>query len=469
MNTVLFPENPILIVDDEESVIVSLVTVLKSHGMNNVISCGDSREAAGIVQSGPLELVLLDLTMPHVSGNELLSDIHDGYPDLPVIIVTGTNEVRAAVECMKAGAFDYMVKAIEENRLVSGVKRAIEINKLRRECGDLRDKLVTSKLNFPEAFSHILTQSKKMHAVFLLVESVARTHEPVLVVGETGVGKYLIAKAIHEASGREGPLVDVNAAGLDDTMFADSLFGHKKGAFTGAIEPRAGFLQQARGGTLFLDEIGDLSLSSQVKLLRLLDTREYYPIGSDLAMRTDARMIVATNRDLRNLIDSERFRKDLYYRLSTHEIRIPPLRERKEDLPLLTNFFLQKASKKLGKTAPSIPRELYPLLESYHFPGNVRELRSMMYDAAAKGSSRTLPLSSFKETVGIGARDTSDNRPADPVTFPDSLPTIKQATELLIAEAMKRAKGNQSLAAGLLGISHQALNKRLIRADGNQP
>jgi transcriptional regulator with PAS, ATPase and Fis domain len=302
-----------------------------------------------------------------------------------------------------------------------------------------------------------------MHSIFLLVESIAKTNEPVLIIGETGVGKYLIAKTIHDVSGRQGPFIDTNVAGFDDTMFADSLFGHKKGAFTGAGESRLGLIDQAKGGTLFLDEIGDLSMPSQVKLLKLLDTREYYPLGSDLAKRCDARIVVATNRALDKLMDSEQFRKDLYYRLSTFEIRIPPLRERKEDLPLLVEYFLQEAVKELERKKPSVPHELLPLLKTYHFPGNIRELRSMIFDAVSKQTSPILSLTPFKEAVGVNAPRDSDSRPERLLSFGEELPTTKQAVELLIDEALKRAGGNQSLAAGLIGISHQALNKRLRR------
>jgi DNA-binding NtrC family response regulator len=461
MDTDLIPENPILIVDDEESVISSLTTILKSHGLNNIIGCQDSRDVMKLMNSAKIEVILLDLTMPNITGNELLLEIHERYPHIPVIVVTGTNEVKAAVDCMKAGAFDYMVKAVEENRLVSGVKRAIEIIKLKREYSDLKTKLITNKLTSPKAFSHILTQNKRMQAIFLLVESIAKTNEPVLIIGETGVGKYLIAKAIHDVSGRDGPFIEVNVAGLDDTMFADSLFGHKKGAFTGAIESRNGLIHQAKGGTLFLDEIGDLTLPSQVKLLRLLDNREYYPLGSDLAKRTDARILIATNRDLVRQIESEKFRKDLYYRLSTHEIRIPPLRERKEDLPLLFSYFLGEAAQTLTKKVLSVPHELLPLLETYHYPGNIRELRSMIFDAVSKQTSKTLSLASFKEAIGMSAPREPARKQEKLIMFAEKLPTIKQAIELLIAEAIERAHGNQSLAAGLLGISHQALNKRL--------
>ncbi len=468
MNTNLFPDNPILIVDDAESVIMSISNTLKSNGINNIIGCQDSRDVMGLIGSTELEVILLDLSMPHIPGAELLYEIHDSYPHIPVIIVTGTNEVKSAVDCMKTGAFDYMVKAVEENRLVSGIKRAIEIRKLKREYSDLKAKLMADKLNCPHAFSHILTQNKKMRAIFLLVESIAKTKEPVLIIGETGVGKNLIAKALHDVSGRKGPFIDINVAGFDDAMFADSLFGHKKGAFTGAVESRNGLVHQARGGTLFLDEIGDLTLPSQVKLLRLLDTREYYPLGSDLAKRTDARIVVATNRGLNILMDSEKFRKDLYYRLSTHEIRVPPLRERKEDLSLLFGYFLREAAKALNRKEPLVPRELMSLLDTYHFPGNIRELRSMIFDAVSKQASRTLSLASFKEAIGINALRVQANPPEKLLLFAEKLPTIKEGTELIIAEAMRRAQGNQSIAAGLLGISHQALNKRLNRNQEEQ-
>ena len=462
MSISLFPANPILIVDDEEPIVRSLTAVLKSYGINNIIGCLDSREVMKIVQENDVELVLLDLAMPHISGAKLLAEIHDRYPQVPVIIVTGTNEVKAAVECMKAGAFDYMVKAVEENRLVSGVKRAIEIRTLKREYSDLKTKLLTNKLSHPEAFTAIITQNKSMQSIFLLIESIAKTNEPVLITGETGVGKKLIVKAIHDISARKGSFIDVNVAGLDDTMFSDSLFGHKKGAFTGAIDSRDGLIHQAKGGTLFLDEIGDLIISSQIKLLRLLDISEYFPLGSDLPKRTDARIIVATNRDLDNLIEEEKFRKDLYYRLSTYEIKIHPLRQRKDDLPLLLNYFLEEAAGKLSRKKPRVPPELLSLLETYHFPGNIRELRSMILDAVTQ-SSKTLSLTPLKKVMGLSREDKPVKKSEKLLIFTEKLPTLKQATELLIEEAIERAGGNQSIAAGLLGMSHQALNQRFRR------
>ena len=455
------PENPILLVDDEQPIIDSLSLMLRSNGIDNIVACTDSREAMAILRGAEIELVLLDLAMPHVPGEKLLASIHEEMPQVPVIVVTGMDEVSAAVECMKAGAFDYMVKAVEENRLVSGVRRAIEIRKLSRDYRRLKEGVLSPRLAHPDVFSRLVTRNSVMTSLFRIVESIAKSDEPILITGETGTGKGLIAAAVHAASGREGSLLEVNVAGLDDAMFSDTLFGHRKGAYTGAMDARGGLVQQAGVGTLFLDEIGDLSLQSQVKLLRLLDTGEYYPLGSDLPKRASARTLVATNHDLAALISEGRFRKDLYYRLSTHELRVPPLRDRKDDVQLLLDHFLDEACAKLGKKKPSVPSQVLDLLSTHRFPGNVRELRSMVYDSVSRQSSPTLSLAGFKAGIHREApTEPGESAPALPA-FPDRLPTLDQAAEMLIDEALKRAGGNQSIAAGLLGISHQALNKRL--------
>lgn len=463
MQQVLFPDSPVMIIDDEGHVLKSLSSTLRSYGINNIVAVDDSREVMDRLDQTEVEVILLDLTMPYLSGDELLGRIRDSHPQIPVIVVTGMNDLSKAVQCMRAGAFDYMVKAVEESRLISGVKRAVEIRQLRRQYGDLRTKLLDDKLQYPEAFSDIISQNRKMQSIFLFVESVAKSTEPVLIAGETGVGKNLIARALHSVSGREGSFVEVNISGLDDTMLTDTLFGHKKGAFTGAATSRDGLIQMAKAGTLFLDEIGDLLLPSQIKLLRLLDTREYYPLGSDLSQRTDARVIVATNRNLDELVEKENFRKDLYYRLSTHSVTIPPLRERKDDLALLVGFFLEEASQKLSRGRVTVPSELLPLLSTYHFPGNIRELRSMVFDAVSKQKTNMLSLAPFRDTIGQRFKREGECHVGDLITFSEILPTISQATQLLIDEALIRAGGNQSIAASLLGISHQAFNKRLRR------
>jgi transcriptional regulator with PAS, ATPase and Fis domain len=259
----------------------------------------------------------------------------------------------------------------------------------------------------------------------------------------------------------------VNVAGLDDNVFADTLFGHKKGAFTGAEQARGGLLEQAAGGTLFLDEIGDLSHASQVKLLRLLQDGEYFPLGSDLAKRSDARVVVATNQELNALQTSGRFRRDLYYRLCDHHVHIPPLRERMEDLPLLLNHFLDKASATLGKNKPTPPEELLTLLSTHHFPGNIREMESMVFDSVSSHRSGKLSMDVFKSHIFQKQPVPKKEQPAEvqgecaSVSFSEQLPTLKELEQILVDEAMRRAGGNQSIAALSLGITRQALNKRL--------
>jgi transcriptional regulator with PAS, ATPase and Fis domain len=303
-------------------------------------------------------------------------------------------------------------------------------------------------------------------------EAIARSSHPVLVIGETGVGKELFSRAVHALSGRKGELVAINAAGLDDALFADLIFGHRKGAYTGADSDLEGLIDKARDGTLFLDEIGDLSLASQLKLLRVIETGEYFPLGSDLMRRGRARFIVATNRDLDAVVGASHFRRDLYYRLRGHQIRIPPLRERLGDLPLLVERFIASAAEELGKKPPLAPPELYPLLRGYTFPGNVRELQSMVFEAvnahgtqgAGASGSGSLSLSIFREAIGLASGGTAPHRPpaeTPPLIFPNPLPSASELAELLFDEALKRAGGNQSVAARLLGVSPQAVSKRL--------
>jgi DNA-binding NtrC family response regulator len=336
----------------------------------------------------------------------------------------------------------------------------------------LKDYLLTDKLEHPEVFSEIVTCDKSMRAVFQYIEAIAKTILPVLITGETGVGKELIAKAVHGLSARQGEFVPVNVAGVDDPFFSDTLFGHKKGAFTGADRDRRGLIEQASGGTLFLDEIGDLHMESQVKLLRLLEERKYYPVGSDMPKLADVRIVVATNRDIESLKKQDRFRRDLFYRLRTHHVHLPPLRERKGDIPLLAEHFLEKASKTLGKKKVTPPRELFTLLSTYHFPGNIRELEGMIFDAVSQHKSGVLSLESFKEkiySVQKGEQVPVGREPecfpgAAEFIFPEPLPTMKEIERKLIEETLKRAGGNQTIAAQMLGLSRRALNNRLRRS-----
>jgi DNA-binding NtrC family response regulator len=378
---------------------------------------------------------------------------------------------------MKEGAFDYLVKPVNDTRLVSSIKRGLEITEIRNENEMLKQSLLREKLEHPEAFSEIITHCSTIESIFKYIEAIAKTNLPVLVTGETGAGKELFAKAIHLASGRKGELVSVNVAGVDDNFFSDTLFGHKKGAFTGADIDRKGLIEKADDGTLFLDEIGDLSIESQVKLLRLLQDGHYYPLGSDIAKLSDARIIVATHRDIKSMQSNSTFRQDLYYRLKSHHIVIPPLRERKIDLPYLIDHLITKASAELGKKRPSVPKEMYTLLSNYPFPGNVRELEGMIFDAISLHTSGILSLESIRQKINDYNQERSTNSSIpndvnqhrdDLIYFPGRFPTLRETDDAVIYEALKRADGNQTIAAELLGISRRALNNRLRRADNDE-
>lgn len=465
MTPALSPHLPILLVDDEAHALLSMERMLVSAGITNILRCQESTQVADILATREIYAILLDLSMPHLTGEDLLPAIVSSYPEIPVIIVTGSNQVETAVRCMRTGAFDYMVKPVEKSRLLSGVQRAIELRDLRRENELLRERMLSNELKCPEAFAAIITNNEAMHAIFRYCESVATTPWPVLITGETGAGKELLARAIHTLSGRKGAFVAVNAAGLDDNVFSDTLFGHVRGAYTGADDFRKGLIDQAAEGTLFLDEIGDLTQSSQVKLLRVLQEREYNPLGSDIAKRTDARVLFATNLDLDALLAEGRFRKDLYHRVKTHHVHIPPLRKRLDDIPLLLGHFLEKAAQSLNKKKPSPPKELYALLATHSFPGNVRELESMVFDAVANHESKMLSMSVFESRIAQcpveGPECGEAAHGVSPYAYFDRLPTMKDSLALLIEEAMRRAEGNQTIAARLLGISRTALNKRL--------
>jgi DNA-binding NtrC family response regulator len=392
-----YPHLPIMLVDDEPQALTSLEMTLRSASMNNFICCQDSRDVLSVLARQEIEIMLLDLWMPHLSGEELLRQITADYPDVTVLIITGANDVETAFRCMQEGAFDYIVKPVERSRLISSVRRAIELRELYRENQRLKARLLSGRLSRPEAFSEIVTVSPRMRSIFQYLEAVAPGPRPVLIIGEPGVGRRLLARVLHTLSNRPGAFVPVTVAGLDDQAFADTLFGHRKGAFNGALESQPGLVEQAVSGTLFLDEIGDLNLSSQVKLLRLLTEGVYFPLGSDLAKRSDVRIVMATNQNLEAARSSERFRRDLYCRLWRHHLHIPPLRERGEDLPVLLDHFLEKAAGSLGRDKPAPPPGLVELLASYHFPGNVRELEAMVYDAVRRTSGE-LSLDAFKTT-----------------------------------------------------------------------
>lgn len=457
---------PVVLVDDEEDILFGAEYLLNTHGITAVTGLSDGRDLLPLLERQTAGVIVLDLFMPQVSGLELLPRLAREYPEIPVVVMTASQEVETAVSCMKEGAFDYLVKPVEESRFVSSVRRALEIRLLRQEIGSLRTSLMGQGIGHPEVFAPIISRNHQMQRLFRYAEAIADSGEPVLITGETGTGKELIAQAIHQLSGRGGDMVCLNAAGLDDNLFSDTLFGHVRGAFTGADREREGLIAKAVGGTLFLDEIGDLKPASQVKLLRLLQAQSYYPIGSDVPRTADARILAATNQPLHRRMDRGKFRQDLFFRLSSHPIELPPLRERLDDLPLLLQHFIDEAAQALGRPSPRIPGELLTLLSLYDFPGNIRELRALVFNAMAQHrGGPVLALDSFQQVVKRD-RASTEPRPAHSgddlsLAIPGRFPTLKEADTFLVEEAMRRANHNQGIAAMLLGISRQSLNRRL--------
>ncbi len=451
MNKQLTMDRPILIVDDEPEILLAVDTALQMAGYSNIVTISDSRDVIRQMERQIPCLMILDLNMPHINGSRLLKIVRKTYPKIPVIILTGDIEVDTAVKCMKIGAMDYVVKPVEEERLLAAVKQALAFINLENKIQDSPVSDLFSQIKNPKVFEKIITQDEKMHSIFHYIEAVSPSSQPVLIFGETGVGKELIGQSIHTLSGRKGKLIVVNVAGLDDNVFSDTLFGHVPGAFTGAQQARQGLIEQAAGGTLLLDEIGDLALTSQIKLLRLLQEREYLPLGSDKIQHSDARIIASTNLDLWALEKKGAFRKDLIYRMSTHTLTLPPLRDRLLDLPLLLDRFICQAANELDKPVPDIPKILIEQMETYPFKGNIRELKSMVYDAISRYKKGPIKANLFKN---LGISELKENKGT-------SLPTLKEASNELVEKAMKQTGHNQSAAAVILGISQQALSKRL--------
>ncbi len=461
MSQQLYPETPILLVDDEEDFLKSMRVNLRLNSISNVKSCSDNRAVMHLLKKNKYSLILLDLLMPHISGQELLPKIVEEYPEIPVIVLTAVDEIKIAVECMKAGAYDYLIKPIETLALIKSVLQTLNIMDVRGDYIRMQESLLSVTLKNPEAFSEIITQYPGMYNIFKYIEAVASSKYPVLITGESGTGKDLIARAIHKASGRMGNYVSKKVGGMDDAEFSRELFGNEQ----------KGLVERAKGGTLFLDEIGDISIQSQVKLLPLIPERDYLPLGDEMQKPSDVRIVTATSRYLETIIDKGEFRKDLYFRLRIHKLDIPPLRERKEDIPLLVEHFLKISGQILKKKKPRIPKSLFPFLANYDYPGNIRELGGMVYDAMNKHKSGVLSLDTFREKIKEEKKKrdiSSDLRHFEKtstlrkkVTFSNSFPTFKEMNRVYLQEAMKRAGEDHKIAAELTDLPIEDLEKHL--------
>jgi DNA-binding NtrC family response regulator len=463
MSENLYPSFPVIIVEDEVEVSETEALALEMAGITNVIICNSAKQALEEFAKNPRGLALLDINMPFVSGLDLLELHRDQFPGIKAIMLTGLNDVQTAVRCLHNGALDYIVKPIDSTRLEASVRNALSFMEKENEALLLGNAVISGELRNPHAFAAMITADPHMYSIFQYLDALASTDLPILVTGETGTGKELVAAAVHTASRRTGSFVRVNTAGIDDTLFSDTLFGHLKGAFTSADKQRIGLVEQARGGTLFLDEIGDLRPESQIKLLRLLQEGTYYPLGCEIEQRSTARIVAATNLSISALQSSSSFRKDLFYRLKSHHVNLPPLRKRKADLPMLTKYFLEQAANEQGKRCPTVPQEFFTLLSTYSFPGNIRELRGIVYDAVSCHHGGILSCEAVRKAVGLDEHCYHQELASSPaeINFPEQLPTMEQTEVALIHEALHRAGGNKSIAATMIGVSRQTLRARL--------
>jgi DNA-binding NtrC family response regulator len=463
-----------LFVDDDADFLDEIRFVLLSNKLCDVVTLTDSGKLLDELERGIYSILFLDWVMPGLSGGDLLSVITQRFPNLPVVVMTGVNDVETAVSCMKQGAMDYVTKPVDSSRLLSSISSALRITELSAQNRQLQNYLLGDPVVCPGTFSDILARSDKMQAIFKVIETIAPSRYPVVITGETGVGKELVARAIHKGSGLQGEFIALNVAGLDAHMFEDTLFGHNKGAFTGANERRDGLIQKAQGGTLFLDEIGDLSLDSQIKLLRLLQENEYYRLGSDVVKKNDARIITATNKDLAKMQQEGSFREDLFHRLSCLNLHIPPLRERKEDILPLVTHYIKTVSRDIGKQPPKVSVELRFVLGEYDYPGNVRELINKVSSAVVANQTGLLTLNDFPDLI-LKERATNDvarklgiDQFSLHMIFP-TFPSMEQVEMLMLEEALKATGGKKGAAADLLGICRQTIKKKLAELDRQAP
>jgi DNA-binding NtrC family response regulator len=445
----------ILIVEDEPRMRRLLEISLGEDG-HSVQTAGDAESGLVHLRKEPIDLVVTDLKLPGMNGLEFLHEGKRLNAALPFIVMTAYGSVETAVDAMKAGASDYVLKPFTMAEMKLVINKELDVQQVRDENRRLKE-----ALGKRYHFQNIVGRSKKMQEVLALVERVAPTHSTVLIGGESGVGKDLIARAIHQNSRRAaGPFIKINSTAIPDTLFESELFGFERGAFTGALASKPGKFELADKGTLFLDEIGDVPAPIQVKLLRVLQEREFERLGGTKMLKVDIRMIAATNRDLRAALEEGTFREDLYYRLNVVPIDIPPLREHKEDIPELVNHFLARFAADNEKEIEGITPAAVSVLMEYHWPGNVRQLENSVERAVALSSGRVIDVDDIHLDSTHGKGGVASGAPDQ--LLPEGM-TLEQWEDNMIKEALRRANGNKSQAARLLGLSRNALRYRLSK------
>jgi two-component system response regulator AtoC len=441
----------ILVVDDEEKMRRVLAMALQALGYEVAVA-GDGNQALSQFDDAPFDLVLTDLRMPGLDGMGLLRGLRERGEEVPVIVLTAHGSVESAVEAMKLGAVDYILRPFEMETVELAVTRALAVGAVQRENRYLRDEVA-------KGWGEFVGRSPNMQALYDLIRQVAPSRSSVLVVGETGTGKELVARALHQASGRDGLFVAVNCAAIPHELLESEMFGHQKGAFTGASRDKMGKFELASGGTLFLDEITEMPLALQAKLLRVLQENSVERLGAHRAIPVDLRVVAATNREPQAAIESKHLRSDLYYRLNVVRIDLPPLKERTGDIPLLAEHFLHGHCHDLGREPPRLSEQVVAALEAYSWPGNVRELENLMERIAVLCRGDTLVPAQLPPEIA-GAK----TAPASPPTHDDSVSgslampaRIESLERKLIAQALRQAGDNKSAAARLLEISERSL------------
>jgi DNA-binding NtrC family response regulator len=440
----------LLVVDDEKNIREGLAASLEMDGYNAVCAASGD-EAWELYCKGDIDLVITDLRMPGMDGEELMRRILAETPGLPVIILTGHGTIENAVSAMHDGAWDFLTKPVNLDHLSMLVKRALENREL-----VLRHRELQADLERGRLFSSMIGKSAVMRKVFDTISRVAPTKASVLRTGESGVGKELVADAIHELSPRKGkPLVKVHCAALSANLLESELFGHEKGAFTGAVSRRRGRFELANGGTLFLDEIGEIEQNRQIKLLRVLQERQFERVGGEETLETDVRFVAATNKDLKAEIEKGNFREDLYFRLNVVNINVPPLRERKDDIPLMAASFLKEIAAENSKTIEGIHEKAYARLYAYDWPGNIRELRNCIESAVVMCRKPVIAVDDLPPAL----QSYSDDEGWVKVPLDCSL---EEAEKIIIKAAIGFHKGNKTKAAEVLGIGRKTLHRKIL-------
>jgi len=460
MESIPTHKTPILVVDDDAGLLLSIEATLVSSGVPEPALVSDSRRVMELIRKHRFHLVLLDLIMPHMGGLELLKQLKEEFPDIECIIVTAIDEASSAVQAIKLGAFDYLVKPIDKNKMIIVINNALERYSLRHGLAPMEKSRSFSELKTRSAFKDMVAEDERMTRVFHQAETAAASDYNLIITGETGTGKGMLAKIIHRLSHRSnGPFVPVNISASSKALFEDAFFGHIKGAYTGALAEKKGFFEAAQEGTLFLDEIAELEPELQVKLLQVIEDKQVYRLGSTELRKINVRIIAATNRDIKEEIIKHRFREDLFFRLNMFHIHIPPLRKRKKDIIPLARHFLNIYAQKNQKKIDSLDLDLIDLLMNYPFPGNVRELENIIASAVLLENERKLTSLSAQHLKKFSEPDRKQIH---------KILSLAEVEKQQIYLALELTGGNRTQAAKILGIGLRTLRRKLNKNNDSE-